>query len=108
MADQNTIDEIGTLEARIDALAGKATSCRKAMLAARIAMIAGVVWIVAGLFGIVRFDPLHFVAVLTLLMGGVVVYGSNVSTLEETEEGLRTAEARRAALISTMKLRVVH
>jgi len=108
MVEENTPAAIERLESQIEDLAAKATNCRKAILAARIALVVGLAWAAIALLGLVRSDPLHFVAVLTLTIGGIVAYGSNVSTLEETQEAIREAEARRAALIGTMKLRVVH
>ena len=41
------------------------------------------------------------------MLGGIVSLGSNVSTLRQTDEAIREAEARRSALIGSIDLRVV-
>ena len=43
----------------------------------------------------------------TVAFGGVVLFGSNNSTSEQTTAALRAAEAERAELIGQMDLRVV-
>ncbi len=100
-------DEIVRLEARIEALADKIESCRKFILAARIAMAAGGVVLVAMLLGAIRFDPAAMTAAVAALLGGIVVCGSNTSTANEAVSELTAAEANRAALIGMIELRVV-
>ncbi|MDN3279130.1 hypothetical protein QWJ07_33035 [Frankia sp. RB7] len=41
------------------------------------------------------------------MLGGVVSLGSNISTLRQTDDAIGAAEARRAALIGRIDLRVV-
>jgi fatty acid desaturase len=99
--------EIERLEAQIEALAEKARSCRKLMVGARVAMALGGGWLIALMAGALWFDALRLVSAITLALGGLVVYGSNRSTLEETQAAIRAAEARRAALIGGIGLRLV-
>lgn len=99
---------IEKLEARIEELADEANGCRKLILASRLAIVAGFVWLAASLVGVVRLDALQLVTILTLIVGGIVFYGSNKSTLAEKLAQIRAAEAHRAELIGAMKLRIVH
>jgi len=48
--------EIERLEARIEELAAKLESCRKFVLAARLAIALGGVMLLAGVFGLIRFE----------------------------------------------------
>jgi hypothetical protein len=41
------------------------------------------------------------------MLGGIVVYGSNGSTLDQLSKSLHDAEARRAALVSRPDVRLV-
>jgi hypothetical protein len=65
-----------------------------------------------------HFDPEMADAVLNLylhgcpllpaaVIGGMVIFGSNTSTLKQTVTNIKAAEARRAELIGRMDLRVV-
>jgi hypothetical protein len=102
------VGEIEKLEARIEELAEQADACRKLILGSRIAMMIGFAWILATLIGVLRMDALQLVTILTLIIGGIVFYGSNTSTLEQKLEMIRALEAKRAELIGAIKLRVVH
>ncbi len=108
MSDDAQVREIEKLEALIERLADEITACRKLILASRIALIVGFVWVGASLVGVVGLDALQLVTILTLIIGGIVFYGSNSSTLDEKRMQMRAAEARRAELIGAIKLRVVH
>ena len=44
---------------------------------------------------------------LAILIGGIVAYGSNVSTARQAAAELQAAEARRAELIDASNLRLV-
>lgn len=107
MSDNNFHDDIGQLEAHIEALTESIERCRKISFAAKLAVAAGAVWFALVLFWIVAFDPTAFVAALTAVLGGIVLLGSNATTWAQTETALHAAEATRAALIGTMELRVV-
>lgn len=100
-------DEIERLEAQIDRLADRMESCRKFILAARIAVGGGAILLVALLFGALRFDPTAMLAGLAAMLGGIVVWGSNRSTADEAAKELAKSEADRAALIGMIELRVV-
>jgi hypothetical protein len=100
-------DEIVRLEAHIEALSDKIESCRKFILAGRIAAAAGGVLLVALLLGAIRFDLQLMMFAMAAFLGGIVVWGSNGSTANEAKSELATAEANRKALIGMIDLRVV-
>ncbi len=100
-------DEIVRLEAQIEALSDKIESCRKFILAARIAIAAGGILLVALLLGAIRFDLQLMTFAMAAFLVGIVVWGSNGATAKEAESELAVAEANRKALIGMIDLRVV-
>jgi undecaprenyl pyrophosphate phosphatase UppP len=100
-------DEIVRLEAQIDKLADRLESCRKFILAGRIAVAAGAIVLGAVLIGALPFDPPATLAAMGAVLGGFVVWGSNRSTANEAAAEMAAAEARRAALIGQIQLRIV-
>jgi hypothetical protein len=100
-------DEIVRLEAHIEALSDKIESCRKFILAGRIAAAAGSILLGALLLGVIRFDLQLMMFAMAAFLGGIVVWGSNGSTANEAKSELATAEANRKALIGMIDLRVV-
>jgi hypothetical protein len=99
--------EIVRLEEHIEELAAKIESCRKFVLASRLAVAGGGIVLASMLLGAIRFDPAAMVAAVAALLGGIVVWGSNGSTAKEAAKELATAEADRAALIEKIDLRVI-
>jgi hypothetical protein len=99
--------EIVRLEEHIDELDAKIESCRKFILASRIAMAAGGIVLAAMLVGAIRFDPGTMAAGVAAFLGGIVVWGSNRSTSKEAAKELTAAEADRAALIEMINPRVI-
>jgi hypothetical protein len=100
-------DQIARLEAQIDQLGEKLESCRKFVLAGRVAVAAGGIVLLALLFGAIRFDPAIMACAAAALLGGFVAWGSNQSTANETAAEIAAAEAARAALIGQIQLRVI-
>jgi hypothetical protein len=100
-------EEIVRLESEIEELAETIESCRKLILIAKGAMGIAALLIVAGLFNVVALDPALLIAAFGILLGGVVVFGSNISTLDQARTRTRAAEQRRSQLIGAMELRVV-
>jgi hypothetical protein len=107
MTEDDPTDEIADIEARIDALAEAAERCRKFILASKAAIAGGAALLlvaVLGLFGAGKSAALGSIA---LMLGGIVSFGSNVSTLRQTEAAISTAEALRSDLIGGIDLRIV-
>jgi hypothetical protein len=100
-------EQIERLETRIDELAARLESCRKFILAARIAMLCGAMLLAIVVFGVIAFDARLLLGSLAALLGGIVIWGSNRSTADETTTELQNAEAERAALIAGLDLHVV-
>lgn len=100
-------DEIVRLEAQIETLSARIESCRKFILAGRLAVSGGAILLVVLLLGLIRFDPTFMFGAFAALLGGIVIWGSNSSTAKEAEEQLAKAEANRRALIGVINLRVI-
>jgi hypoxanthine-guanine phosphoribosyltransferase len=107
MNDSDHCDEIVQLEAQIDELAAKIESCRKFILAGRIAVVGGGAVLTAMLVSAIQFDPSVMALAVTAVLGGIVAAGSNRSTAKEAVLELTTAEAKRNALIEQIDLRLV-
>jgi hypothetical protein len=86
MDDGDPHQEIVRLEAQIEELAARIESCRKFILAARIAMAGGGILLAALLLGAIRFDPSALLAAMAALLGGIVMWGSNVSTARQAAD----------------------
>jgi hypothetical protein len=98
-------EEIVRLEERIEELAAKIESCRKFILASRIAVAGGGLLLAGMLFGAIRSDLGLMAAAVSLLLG--VAWGSNTSTAKEATKELAAAESERAALIEQLNPRVI-
>jgi len=107
MAENDPHDEIVRLEAQIEQLAAKLESCRKFILAGRVAAAAGGIALVALLFGVIAFDPGAMALAAAALLGGIVAWGSNGSTAKEATAEMAAAESRRAVLIGELDLRTI-
>jgi hypothetical protein len=106
-ADGDLPAQISRLEARIDGLAETLERCRKIALVSKAAIAAGALGMAVMTLGPMRVDPMAMLAAMTAVIGGIVVFGSNRSTSEQTAASMRAAEALRAELIGRLELRVV-
>ena len=100
-------DQVVRLEALIEDLTAKIESCRKFILASRIATWGGGTVLFAIVFGVMRFDLGIMAAAVAALFGGIVVWGSNSSTAKEAAKELAVAEADRVALITIINPRAI-
>jgi len=100
-------EAIVRIEEQIEELAAKIESCRKFILASRIAVAGGGFVLAAMLVGVIRSDLGLMAAAVSLLLGGIVVWGSNSSTAKVTANEIAAAESKRAALIEHINPRVV-
>jgi hypothetical protein len=100
-------DQIARLETRLEQLDEAMARCRKIKLLAQIALAGGGAWMVAALVGIIGFDPIAFMAAISGVIGGTVLYGSNTTTTKEVSAAIADAEDERAELIESLDLEVV-
>lgn len=107
MDDSDPRDDIERLEAQSEQNLATIESCRKFILASRVALVTGGVLMVGAAFGLTPADATVLVAALAALLGGVVLAGTNRSTADEATAQMHAAEARRAALIDRIDLHVV-
>ena len=105
--ERDLLDEIVHLEERVDELDAKIESCRKFILASRMAITSGAAVLAATLVGAIRFDPGVMAGAIAAFLGGIVVCGSNGSTAKEAAKELAAAEADRVALIEMINPRVI-
>ena len=100
-------DEIVRLEERIEQLAARIESCRKFMLAAKIAIVLGGALLLMFMLGVIRPDPMVMPAAIAAILGGIVVLGSNASTARSAEAEIAEAETERARYIESIALHTV-
>ena len=100
-------EEIVRLEEHIEELAAKIESCRKFILASRIAVACGGLLLAGMLFDAIRSDLGLMAAAVSLLLGGIVVWGSNSSTAKEASREIAAADSKRAALIERINPRLI-
>jgi len=103
VANQETLgsadphEEIVRLEEHVEELAAKI----------EIAVAGGGLILAAMLVGVIRSDLGLMAAAVSLLLGGIVVWGSNSSTAKEAAKEIATMESERAALIEHINPRVI-
>jgi hypothetical protein len=107
MTEDDPPDEISQIEARIEALAEIAESCRKFILASKAAIAGGVALLLVAMLGLFGAGQSAALGSIALMLGGVVLLGSNVGTLRQTDAAINAAEALRSDLIGGIDLRVV-
>jgi len=105
--DGDLHEQILHIEADIEELTDVIERCRKIILISKAAIAAGGTLILALIIGAVGFDPTVLIGAIAAVVGGIVVFGSNTSTLKQTTTAMKAAEAYRTELISRMDLRVV-
>ena len=107
MSENDEIDEISMIEARLEQLAEVAERCRKFILASKAAIAGGLALLLLMMLGL--FGPNQVLAIgsIAMVLGGIVSLGSNVSTLQQTTAAISAAEALRSDLISELDLRIV-
>ena len=107
IGEDNPIDEISRIEARLEELAEGSERCRKIILVSKAAIAGGVVLPLSMVLGLFGSNQVIAIGSIAVVLGGIVSLGSNVSTLQQTMAAMGTAEAYRSDLIGRIDLRVV-
>jgi len=107
MSENDEIDEISMIEARLEQLAEVAERCRKFILASKAAIAGGLALLLLMMLGLFGANQVLALGSIAEVLGGIVSLGSNVSTLQQTRAAISAAEALRSDLISELDLRVV-
>lgn len=107
MANNDLRDQIARIETNIEEYGKTLDGCRKAMLLSKVAIAAGGIWLSAYLLGAVWFDAAAMIGAMAAVIGGVVVFGSNLTTSKQTTRAIKVAEKRRAELIDMIDLRTI-
>ena len=107
MTDSPLREQIARLEAEIERLSDSAARCRKIAVAAKVAIGAGCVLLASLLVGAMGIDALSLMVSAILIIGGIVLLGSNETTLKQTLTRIEETEQLRAALISQLELTLV-
>jgi hypothetical protein len=100
-------EEIARLERRIEELADHLERCRKIDFVAKALVTGGVLAFLAGAFGFVGMGPMLLLSSIAATLGGIVLLGSNGSSMQQVMAAVAAAETRRNALIGEMELRTV-
>ena len=107
MDEDNPIDEISRIEARLEELAEVSERCRKIILVSKVAIAGGVSLLLVMVLGLFGSNQVAAIGSIAMMLGGIVSFGSNVSTLRQTTAAMSAAEVLRSDLISRIDLRVV-
>ncbi|MET0481425.1 MAG: hypothetical protein ABWZ27_00750 [Aestuariivirgaceae bacterium] len=98
---------IERLEAEIESATRTIEWCRKFIVVSKVMMALGGLWLAAIATGIERFTPLAMIFAITMVIAGIVGFGTNRSTAEQAGERLDEAERLRAQLIDRLRLEEV-
>jgi len=107
MDENNPIDEISRIEARLDELAEVSERCRKIIVVSKAAIAGGAALLLVTTLGLFGSNQVTAIGSIAVVIGGIVSLGSNVSTLRETMAAMRAAEMLRSDLIGRIDLRLV-
>jgi len=107
MAEDNPIDDISRIEARLEELAEVSERCRKIILVSKAAIAGGVALLLVMMLGLFGSNQVAAIGSIAVVLGGIVSLGSNISTLRETIAAMSAAEVLRSDLISRIDLRVI-
>ena len=107
MADDDLSDQISRIETDIEEHAITLEGCRKAMLLSKVAVAAGIIFLAAYLLGVIWLNSVAVIGAMAAVIGGVVVYGSNLTTSRQAASAMAALERHRAELIDTINLRTI-
>jgi hypothetical protein len=107
MADDDLRDQISRIETDIEEYAITLEGCRKAMLLSKVAIAAGIISLAAYLLGAVWLNSVAVIGAMAAVIGGVVVFGSNLTTSRQATSAMAALERHRAELIDMINLRTI-
>lgn len=107
MTDPTTREQITRLEGEIERLSDSVARCRKIAIAAKVAIGTGCILLASLLAGAVGVDALSLMVSAILIIGGIVLLGSNETTSRQILARIEETERLRAALIGEMELTLV-
>ena len=99
MDEDEPIDEISRIEARLEELAEVSERCRKIILVSKAAIVSGVALLLVVMLGLFGSNQVAAIGSIAVVLGGIVSLGSNISTLRQTMVAMSAAEALRSARI---------
>jgi hypothetical protein len=107
MAEDDPIDEISLIEARLEELAEVVERCRKAILVSKAVIAIGLALLLFMMLGLFPSNQVAAIGSIAAVLGGIVSLGSNVGTLRLTMAAISAAELLRSDMIDRIDLRVV-
>jgi hypothetical protein len=96
---QDASARIRRLEEEIETMSDEVERCGKLMLAGRMAIVGGGIFLLAIVLGVIRMGGIDFVFSVCAILLGIVVLGSNRSTRDELRRGIARRVKERDALI---------
>jgi glutamate 5-kinase len=107
MDEDDPINEISLIEARLEELAEVAERCRKVILVSKAAIAFGFAVLLVMMLGLFPSNQVAAIGSIAAVLGGIVSLGSNVGTLRQTMAAISAAELLRSDMIDRIDLRVV-
>ena len=107
MTDVTAREQIARLEAEIERLSDSVARCRKIAVAAKVAIGLGGVLLASLFVGALGRDALSLMISAILTIGGIVLLGSNETTMKQRLARIEETERLRAELVSELDLRLV-
>jgi hypothetical protein len=107
MTNDDLRDQISRIETDIEDHAVTLEGCRKAMLLSKVAVAAGIISLSAYLLGAIWLNAVAVIGAMAAVIGGVVVFGSNLTTSNQATSAMAALERRRAGLIDMINPRTV-
>jgi len=95
---------IDRLEAEIESAARTIEWCRKFIIISKVMMASGALWLAAIVTGM---EPLALIVAITIVIAGIVGFGTNRSTAERAAQRLEDAEQLRSRMIDRLGLQQV-
>jgi biotin transporter BioY len=77
------------------------------MLLSKVAIAAGIAFLAAYLVGAIWLNSVAVIGAMAAVIGGVVVFGSNLTTSRQATSAMAALERHRAELIDTINLRTI-